>query len=425
LDFHLPSPPKTGYNINVRPFADSQNIYLETNNLVEVVKMADLWFYAQNGQQKDPVPSSQLRQLASAGSLRPTDLVWKEGMANWVPANQIPGLFAAAQPAPVPQASYQQAPVPYQQPGGGPQQSKGSYAPTDPYMDEPDEFAPRRKRRKKKKDGPNIGVILGIIGGVVVVLGLVIGGLIWAVNSSFAPRESDSRSWSLKPQDKANYHFTFEKGKFVVIDVKSNANSDVDLAVYDGSSKIAEDTSLSKNCKVSFIANATKSYRVEVWNRLTIEPGRNMSNSGTVSYNQRPPGSKDVPMPFVSPGGPPPFAINPPFNPNPNIPGGGIAPPKTIDQTFNGVLPHGQRQSYVIQLKANTTYIIDAKSPQFDTYLNLEDIATKQVVMSDDDGGVGLNSRIVFNPVQTKSYMIHIRSFGNDDGGAYILTVGH
>ncbi len=56
--------------------------------------MASNWFYGKNGQQVGPVSSGQLRQLAQAGQLLPDDLVWKEGMAAWVPASSVPGLFS-------------------------------------------------------------------------------------------------------------------------------------------------------------------------------------------------------------------------------------------------------------------------------------------------------------------------------------------
>jgi hypothetical protein len=58
--------------------------------------MASEWYYTVNGQQAPtPVSASQLRQLAANGQLQPTDLVWQEGMANWVPASSIKGLFSS------------------------------------------------------------------------------------------------------------------------------------------------------------------------------------------------------------------------------------------------------------------------------------------------------------------------------------------
>ena len=71
--------------------------------------MSQQWFYSKNGQQQGPVSPEQLKQLAAAGKLQPTDLVWKEGMSQWVAASSIKGLFTApsiptppALPPPIP-----------------------------------------------------------------------------------------------------------------------------------------------------------------------------------------------------------------------------------------------------------------------------------------------------------------------------------
>jgi len=57
--------------------------------------MADNWYYGRKGQQHGPITEAQLRQLVVSGQLQPTDVVWKKGMAQWVKANQIKGLFPA------------------------------------------------------------------------------------------------------------------------------------------------------------------------------------------------------------------------------------------------------------------------------------------------------------------------------------------
>ncbi|MDB6066111.1 MAG: hypothetical protein JWR26_2319 [Pedosphaera sp.] len=59
------------------------------------------WRYAQNGQVCGPVDTSTLQTLLSNGTLAPDALVWKEGMANWEPANKIAEL-AASIPSVVP-----------------------------------------------------------------------------------------------------------------------------------------------------------------------------------------------------------------------------------------------------------------------------------------------------------------------------------
>jgi hypothetical protein len=51
------------------------------------------WYYARWGQQQGPVTSQQLHSLAQAGQLSPNDLVWKEGLPNWVEASRVRGLF--------------------------------------------------------------------------------------------------------------------------------------------------------------------------------------------------------------------------------------------------------------------------------------------------------------------------------------------
>ena len=60
------------------------------------------WFYSKSGQQLGPIPSEQLKQLATSGQLQPSDLVWKDGMGQWVEARKIKGLFPA-QPMSSPQ----------------------------------------------------------------------------------------------------------------------------------------------------------------------------------------------------------------------------------------------------------------------------------------------------------------------------------
>lgn len=53
------------------------------------------WYYAHGGQQKGPVPISELQRLASAGDFDPeNDLVWREGMDDWKPAVTVPELAA-------------------------------------------------------------------------------------------------------------------------------------------------------------------------------------------------------------------------------------------------------------------------------------------------------------------------------------------
>ena len=64
------------------------------------------WHYIVNGQQSGPAALTQLRELAAAGQIRPSDKVWKNGMPAWGDASSIPNLFpprpASTSPPPPP-----------------------------------------------------------------------------------------------------------------------------------------------------------------------------------------------------------------------------------------------------------------------------------------------------------------------------------
>ena len=54
------------------------------------------WYYHQFGTTNGPIDFARLQQLADAGQLVGEDMVWKEGMPEWVHAARIPGLIRPA-----------------------------------------------------------------------------------------------------------------------------------------------------------------------------------------------------------------------------------------------------------------------------------------------------------------------------------------
>lgn len=57
------------------------------------------WYYAKNDKQQGPVEAAELKRLISAGEILPSDLIWKDGMADWEPAGKhFPGLFHSESP---------------------------------------------------------------------------------------------------------------------------------------------------------------------------------------------------------------------------------------------------------------------------------------------------------------------------------------
>jgi hypothetical protein len=74
--------------------------------------MADEWHYSIGGAKNGPVTAVALKGLADSGMLSPAALVWKEGMAQWVPARAVKGLFPAAALTPPAAATVPPAPQP-------------------------------------------------------------------------------------------------------------------------------------------------------------------------------------------------------------------------------------------------------------------------------------------------------------------------
>ena len=50
------------------------------------------WYYSIDGNQEGPVELTSLQEMLEFGRLNLNDLVWKEGMAEWVPATDVPDL---------------------------------------------------------------------------------------------------------------------------------------------------------------------------------------------------------------------------------------------------------------------------------------------------------------------------------------------
>lgn len=60
------------------------------------------WHYVRNGEKFGPIPFSELELLFATDQLQPDELVWTEGMPNWIPARHVPQLAAGAKVAAAP-----------------------------------------------------------------------------------------------------------------------------------------------------------------------------------------------------------------------------------------------------------------------------------------------------------------------------------
>lgn len=82
-----------------------------------------MWYYSKNGMQLGPLSQEEISSKAKGGEIQASDLIWREGMADWKPLAQVPefqGLASPSAPPPVGMGH-----VPMQQPAAYP----AGYAP--------------------------------------------------------------------------------------------------------------------------------------------------------------------------------------------------------------------------------------------------------------------------------------------------------
>lgn len=58
------------------------------------------WYYAADNEQKGPINESELKANFATNKLPTDTLVWKDGMENWAPANEVPAFSFRPPPAP-------------------------------------------------------------------------------------------------------------------------------------------------------------------------------------------------------------------------------------------------------------------------------------------------------------------------------------
>ncbi len=230
--------------------------------------MADQWYYATDEQQSGPIGLTELQQLAASGKLRPTDLVWRDGMHQWAPAEVTRGLFTEQHlpPPPAPPLSPQ------------PEPAAPAHAPAEGPGSRPIDRRPRPGKRAPAgmSTGAKVALIGGIAGAVLLVIVVI---FVVALSNRSNPA---ARTYTVNLNQNAtdNRKFQFTAGSRITISVRSDFETDVDLYVYDSrGALIAVDNGPQKDCFVNFRAPRTEWYRIELRN---LGPGPNRS---VVTYN--------------------------------------------------------------------------------------------------------------------------------------------
>lgn len=233
--------------------------------------MSELWFYTNEGKQMDPVPIGDLKRLAREGKLKPTDMVWKDGMPAWKRAGAVKELFG--EPA---------AANPVHDSGGAnvdPDSARVSRRrrPTD----DDDEFNSGRRRPPMKSGGSGFGIIAALVVGVLLLLGSLGVGVAILIFSNKTPPEGkinqanvirgeEKYNLVLAPNGRDSRTFSFRKGVDYEITVTTKPELqelDVDLHIFNAQGReVISDTDPDRDCHLRWIPDADGEYRVEIHN---------------------------------------------------------------------------------------------------------------------------------------------------------------
>lgn len=368
----------------------------------------ELWYYTTGGKQMEPVTAAELRQLAGSGFLQPSDLIWKEGMANWVKASTMKNLFpAAAGPARVVVVE----PEPEVE---APRKRRAA-------LDD-DEDSPRRSRRRSRDDddddfGRRIrkptkgwsGLTIGlVIGGVVFTLlvGVITIALIATRSNSvtrfsvdLGPGMANARTVQLK----AGTCYEFR--------VNSDKMTDVDLFIEDMNGlKLLSDETVGPNSYLQWVPPAAGNYRVRIWN---LDPAR--ANRSHIEINdlgnrvaQAPP-----PLPpMFNPPVPPIPPIMPPIMP-PNFRRGELAP-MVGKVTTQQIPPLQQGGTWEIRvtypITKNVQVQVRSVERDVDVDLFIHQLPTNRMIESDIE--ISPDCQCNFLASQGQTYIFRVRNLG-------------
>ncbi len=223
--------------------------------------MAD-WYYARNNQQQGPVSEEEFRQLATSGGLKPTDLVWREGMAGWADAATVPGLLPDVKPA-----STATAPQPELPPR--PEERRARQ------RDDDWDDRPRRPRSKPMSTRAVLAIVGVSVAAVILVVGLLLYFLLRPAPTTelaLGPNGANVQE-VLSPRDAPDrvrrtpcriYQVKLEAGKTYTIDMMSN-QFDAFLRLEDDNSMqlmIDDDGGEGLNARIVFQPPRTATFQI-------------------------------------------------------------------------------------------------------------------------------------------------------------------
>ncbi len=258
--------------------------------------MVEMWYYTTEGKQQNPVALAELKGMFGAGVLKPTDMVWKEGMDHWIRASSLKELT-------------------------GKLESPVSRSPSGPAaaLDEPrsqkaipadDRDGAPRRRLPMHGGGSSASVIFFLILGALLLLGALAVGvfiLIWVaqspgegkINPANLVKGEAKYTVALKPNTTDSRKFSFRKGVDYEIAVKTEPNHqgvDVDISIFNARGELmAQDIGPEPDCLVRWNPTTDGEYRIDVTN--VINPGGavvDVKSKVTIREGNQPPPKEQV-----------------------------------------------------------------------------------------------------------------------------------
>lgn len=425
--------------------------------------MAEMWYYTCEGKQMEPVTDAELKRLAASGMLKPTDMVWKEGMPKWVRASLTSDLFSDA-PISVPETPAGRNVTPpekHSDVARTGRRDQGSDASRDDVdrprrdrrrdpdrYDDEDEDRPRRRRRVVSNPGMDptlkVGLILGgsLIG--IILIAILIGVTFrsrdngWAnvKKAAFpvAPPPVPMNPVPINPNlgnaaallittynvnlannnAKDSRAFQLKAGARYQVTARSRQKGAFKVSILNNNLPLGWTTSVGATANLLFTAPHAGLFTIQTENqavqadRITVtlrEVG-----AGNFQNNQ--------------PAGNPPPVYRGPLEVGPD--GVSLNDQLTAADARDNVMPSPSKV-VTINMVAGKTYTIrhDRRDNNagFDPYLRLEDSNFVQLAADDDSGG-NLNALLIYQPAQTGVYRVIATSLGGTTGNfALRITV--
>lgn len=375
--------------------------------------MADLWYYTSEGKQMEPVTAGELKQLAGSGFLKPADMVWKEGMANWVPASSLKGLFPAGAPAAATAvaAQPQADPIPVAEDAPDDASPRKRRRLLDDDEGDADAGDRPRRRRRERESGGWGGAVIGIIAGVAILFFVLLGiafYFIFRSPSAVAPK-GDVATYSASLGGNGGTHsrnVDLKAGRRYHFSVTSDRNTDVDLFVHaPNGAVVGFDESVGPNSFVEVVTAVDGPYSVRLRNldRRSNRSHVGVSDMGAFAGPPNPPINFKGNIPFPKIG----------FNPPP-VPNAGLGPMTT--ETPPAIGPGGSWNKTVTFPAGKQVQVILTSTP-LDNDVDI-------VVTGIDAPGhwadisIGPNGQVSFPAVAGKTYRIQLSNLGDRPANA-------